>query len=105
MSVRKTLEETAPREPHRSKRSKGYSPTDSQRPMSQRLGIRNRGKRDGANFTRQPRDAHSAAGNREDGGGEAKRNTQGACTRGYGGRGAPVEWLCKVIKIRACFCA
>ena len=68
--------------------------------MSQRSRIRNRGKRDGANLTRQPRDAHSTAGNGEDGGGEAKRNTEGARTRGYGGRGAPVEWLCKVTKIR-----
>lgn len=43
------------------------------------------------NFTRQPRDDHSADGNGEDGGGEAKRNKEGACTRGFGGGGAPAS--------------
>lgn len=60
-------------------------------PRQRRTWVASLGVRDGGNFTRQPRDAHSAAGNSEDGDGAAKRNPNTGRPRGCGGGGAPAS--------------
>ena len=60
MSVRKTLEETAPREPKRSKASKAYRPTEPQRPMwSHKLRAQPQALAQGG-MAQTSRDSHAA---------------------------------------------